>query len=171
MIFWHKCLHNCIDIRWLCFFHLFLVVCLFYSTIFVWQHCVSFCYTAKWIHDMYTSMPSFLALLTIQVTTAHWGEFLVFYSMFLLAVYFIHSISVCMCQAQSPSSSHRPSPVHPTTLPFLVSTRFFSVSMSLFLLWKITFNFRTLYFRSRRMRIVKAKHNLIDERFYPLNAI
>ena len=62
-------------------------------------------------------------------------------------------------------------PVHPTALPSLVSVPLFSMSVSLFLLWKIMFNFKTLYFRSRRMRIGKAKHNFIDEAFYPLNAM
>ena len=119
MIFWHKCLHNCIDIRWLCFFHLFLVVFfLFYWTIFVWQHCVSFCYTAKWICNMYTYMPSFLDLLTIQVTTAYWGEVLVLYSMFLLAIYFIHSIS--SVNVSSPVSQFIPPPF-PSWCPHVCS--------------------------------------------------
>ena len=51
--------------------------------------------------------PLLYGLLPIQVTTVHWVEFPVLYDMFSLVTSFIHSISIeCMCQSQSPNSSH-----------------------------------------------------------------
>ena len=40
----------------------------------------------------YSYIPSFLDFLPIQVTTQHWAEFPAIYSMFLLVIYFVHTV-------------------------------------------------------------------------------
>ena len=59
------------------------------------QCCVSFCCIARWISHAYTNTPSSLDFLPIWVTTEHWVEFPVLYSLFSLVIYFIHS-SLCL---------------------------------------------------------------------------
>jgi len=103
--------------------------------IFDWSivalHChVSFFCTAKWISYMYSYIPYLLDFLPILLTTDHWVEFPVLYSMFSLAIYFVHSInSVCR---SIPIFQFIP---HLLLFP-LVSICLFSTSLSLFLLCK-----------------------------------
>ena len=63
-----------------------------YWSIVAFQHCVSFCWTAKWVSHTQTYItPPFCEFLPIQATTEHWIEFPVLYSKFSLVIYVIHS--------------------------------------------------------------------------------
>ena len=58
---------------------------------------VSFYHIANKLNHMYTYssyVPSLLDLPPIQITTKHWVEFPVLYSMCSLVIYFIHSIGI-----------------------------------------------------------------------------
>ena len=94
------------------------------------QCCISFCFSAKWISYTYTRVPSFLAFLPIYVTTQHWVEFPLLYSICYCVIHWLSVLYVIVYMSVPISQFILPSfclGIHKFVLYFCFANKFISI--------------------------------------------